>query len=125
MFLVKRLVHHGEDKIEMTVSKAKTTKAKTVKATAAKAPVTEPSSPAVEHVVSNVTITPEAAVPAVVTPVVTTLAAAPAVTAVAVVTPQQVAQRAYEIWQSAAHVHGNDVEHWLAAELELKQLVKH
>jgi len=139
VFLVKPSVHHGEEKIEMTVAKAKTTKAKTVKATTTKAVVNEPSSPAVEHVVSAVTITPEAAAPAttalavttpvvtapaVTTPVVTTVATTPAVTAIAVVTPQQVAQRAYEMWQSVAYAHGHDVEHWLAAEQELKQVVK-
>ena len=111
----------------MTVSKAKTTKAKAVKTTTSKAVATEPS-PATEHVVSTVTITPEAApvvaTPAVTAPVVTALVPAPAATAVAVVTAQQVAERAYEIWQSVSYEHGHDVEHWLAAEKELKQAVK-
>ena len=122
----------------MTFSKAKTTKAKAVKTTTSKAVATEPS-PAAEHVVSTVTITPEATAPAttalavtapvvtapaVTAPVVTALVPAPTAAAVAVVTPQQVAQRAYEIWQSVSYEHGHDVEHWLAAEKELKQAVK-
>lgn len=118
----------------MTVSKAKTTKAKAVKTTTSKAVATEPS-PAAEHVVSTVTITPEVQTPTttarvVTAPVVTAPAVtapavtAPVVTAVAVVTPQQVAARAYEIWQSVSYEHGHDVEHWLAAEKELKQAVK-
>ena len=118
----------------MTVAKAKNTKAKTVKATTTKAVVSEPSSPAVEHVVSAVTITPEAVAtattasvvttPAVATAVVTAPVASPVAASVAVVSPLQVARRAYEIWQSAAYVHGHDVQHWLAAEQELKHLVK-
>lgn len=34
-------------------------------------------------------------------------------------TPEEVAQRAYENYESDGSQHGNDVEHWLAAEAGL------
>ena len=35
-------------------------------------------------------------------------------------TPEQVAERAYQIWQESGCPHGRDWEHWLQAERELK-----
>jgi hypothetical protein len=96
----------------MTVTKDKTTKAKAVKTTTSKAKASKVAeanlSTVVEQVVSTVTITPE----------VESVSAYVAPSAVA--SREQVAARAYELWQAAAHVHGQDVAHWFAAELELK-----
>ena len=33
---------------------------------------------------------------------------------------EDIARRAYEIYQSRGHQHGNDLDHWLQAERELK-----
>ena len=35
--------------------------------------------------------------------------------------PEQIAKRAYEIWQTKGCPHGQDREHWLQAERELSQ----
>ena len=35
------------------------------------------------------------------------------------VTREEIAQRAYEIWESAGHPEGQDASHWLQAEAEL------
>jgi hypothetical protein len=66
-----------------------------------------------------VTITPPAG-GATVTPLHPAGAKPPQATASVKITPEQIAQRAHEIWVKQGCRHGQDQQHWLEAERQLK-----